>query len=110
MFVSNPANEICLLWKCPAGLELVLAVLIGQVLKFFPSFFFCTAVSLLHALDIKAPVLNNNNSGGCALFCVTNIRCWVTIKKARVLNTEGPLGNRLPLHHFRCNLEYCKCV
>lgn len=40
MFVSNPANEICLLWKCPAGLELVLAVLIGQVLKFFPSFFF----------------------------------------------------------------------
>lgn len=36
MVVPNPVNEIYLLWKFPAGLELVIAVCIssGQTLKF----------------------------------------------------------------------------
>lgn len=61
MFVSNPANEIYLLWKCPAGLELVLAVFIGQVLKFFSSFFFflhCFVAAAMHGISKRLFQMN----------------------------------------------------
>lgn len=48
MFVSNPVNEIYLLWKFPAGLELVVAVCIGQALKF--SFWHCFVATAMRGL------------------------------------------------------------